>query len=239
MMIDIFHHAVDSDGIATLAWDLPGKSMNVMTEAGLIELAAKLEAALTDPAIKGVILTSSKADFAGGMDLNVLAEMKAAAGSDPAQGLFDGIMSMHKLLRRVELAGADPKTMKGGKPMAWACPGTAAGIGLELGLACHRRIVADDPKAKIGLPEIKVGIFPGAGGTTRVSRMLGVMAAAPILLEGKMLSPAKAKAAGLVDEIVAPDQLLARAKEWILAATPADIIKPWDTKKERIPGGEP
>jgi 3-hydroxyacyl-CoA dehydrogenase/enoyl-CoA hydratase/3-hydroxybutyryl-CoA epimerase len=239
MMTDIFHHAVDSDGIATLAWDLPGKSMNVMTEAGLIELAAKLEAALTDPAIKGVILTSSKADFAGGMDLNVLAEMKAAAGSDPARGLFDGIMSMHKLLRRVELAGADPKTMKGGKPMVWACPGTAAGIGLELGLACHRRIVADNPKAKIGLPEIKVGIFPGAGGTTRVSRMLGVMAAAPILLEGKMLSPAKAKAAGLVDEIVAPDQLLARAKEWILAATPADIIKPWDTKKERIPGGEP
>jgi 3-hydroxyacyl-CoA dehydrogenase/enoyl-CoA hydratase/3-hydroxybutyryl-CoA epimerase len=239
MMTEIFHTAVDADGIATITWDLPGKSMNVMTEAGLVELAAAIEAVIGDAAVKGVIFASAKKDFAGGMDLNVLADMKKRVGGNPAQGLFDGTMQMHKMLRRIEVAGADPKTMKGGKPMVWACPGTAAGIGLELGLACHRRIAADNPKAKIGLPEIMVGIFPGAGGTTRVSRMLGAMAAAPILLEGKMLSPAKAKAAGIIDEVVAPDQLLARAKEWILAATPVDIVKPWDTKKERIPGGEP
>ncbi len=90
----------------------------------------------------------------------------------------------------------DPKTKKGGKPTAAALPGTALGIGLEIPLACHRRFAADNPKAKIGLPEIKVGIFPGAGGTTRVTRMLGAMAAAPFLLEGKLMDPKAAKAAG-------------------------------------------
>jgi 3-hydroxyacyl-CoA dehydrogenase/enoyl-CoA hydratase/3-hydroxybutyryl-CoA epimerase len=238
-MTDIFNYSVDADGVATLSWDLPDRSMNVMTQDGLVQLAAGIEAAIADDAVKALILTSAKADFAGGMDLNILAGMKQRAGDNPAKGLFEGTMALHKLLRRIETAGADPKTMKGGKPMVWACPGTAAGIGLELGLACHRRIAADNPKAKIGLPEILVGIFPGAGGTTRVSRMLGAMAAAPILLEGKMLSPAKAKAAGLIDEVVPADQLLARAKEWALAAQPADIVKPWDTKKERIPGGDP
>ena len=102
----------------------------------------------------------------------------------------------------------DPKTLKGGKPVAWAAPGLSAGIGTEIGLACHRRFMADTPKARIGLPEILVGLFPGAGGTTRVSRMLGVMAAAPILLEGKMLPPKAAKAAGLIDEVVPPDDVI-------------------------------
>ncbi|MGB3148552.1 MAG: 3-hydroxyacyl-CoA dehydrogenase NAD-binding domain-containing protein, partial [Paracoccaceae bacterium] len=98
---------------------------------------------------------------------------------------------------------------------------------------------ADNPAAKIGLPEILVGIFPGAGGTTRLVRKLGAMGAAPFLLEGKLLSPAKAKAAGIIDEVVAPDQLLARAKEWVLSATDADIVKPWDQKGYKMPGGTP
>ena len=123
------------------------------------------------------------------MDLNVLAQMKEQAGADPARGLFDGIMALHRLLRKIERAGMDPKTLKGGKPVAWAAPGLSAGIGTEIGLACHRRFMADNPKAKVGLPEILIGIFPGAGGTTRLVRMLGVMAAAPFLLEGKMLAP--------------------------------------------------
>ena len=166
----------------------------------------------------GIIITSGKADFAGGMDLNVLARMKEAAGDDPARGLFDGVMAIHRLLRKIERAGMDPKTLKGGKPIAWAAPGTSAGIGTEIGLACHRRFIADNPKAKVGLPEILVGIFPGAGGTTRLVRMLGVMAAAPMLLEGKMLAPKAAKAAGLVDEVVARRATcIQNAKDWVLA----------------------
>jgi 3-hydroxyacyl-CoA dehydrogenase/enoyl-CoA hydratase/3-hydroxybutyryl-CoA epimerase len=148
-------------------------------------------------------------------------------------------MAMHRLLRKIERAGMDPKTLKGGKPVACALPGLSAGIGTEIALACHRRFIADTPRAKIGLPEILIGIFPGAGGTTRLVRMMGPMAAAPLLLEGKMLAPAAARAAGIVDEVVAPDALLDAAKAWVKAADPAELAKPWDRKGYKLPGGGP
>ena len=234
-----FHYAVDADGVATITWDVPGKSMNVMSFDGLRELEAGIDRALADAAVKGVIVTSGKADFAGGMDLNVLADMRDGAGDNPAKGLFDGVMAMHRLLRKIELAGMDPKTQKGGKPIAAALPGTAMGIGLELPLACHRIFAADNAKARIGLPEILVGIFPGAGGTTRLAWKLGAMAAAPLLLEGKTLEPKKAKAAGVIDEVVPAEELLQKAKDWVLAAKDADLVKPWDTKGYKVPGGTP
>jgi 3-hydroxyacyl-CoA dehydrogenase/enoyl-CoA hydratase/3-hydroxybutyryl-CoA epimerase len=230
-----FTLATDSDGVATLTWDVAGKSMNVMSTEGFSQLDALVGQALADPAIKGIILTSAKKDFAGGMDLNIIARMKDGG----AQGIFDGVTRIHGILRRIERAGMDPKTLKGGKPIVAALPGTALGIGLELPLACHRIIAADNPKAKIGLPEIMVGIFPGAGGTTRLVRKLGALAAAPFLLEGKLSDPKAAKAAGLIDEVVAPEALLARAKEWVLAATDADLVKPWDAKGYKMPGGTP
>ena len=121
--------------------------MNVLTDEGIADLDAAVDAALADPAVKGIVLTSAKPDFAAGMDLNVLAGMKEAAGADPAAGIFDGIMAMHRLLRKIERAGTDPKTLKGGKPVACALPGLAAGIGTEIALACHRRFMADNPKA--------------------------------------------------------------------------------------------
>ncbi len=234
-----FHYSVDADGVATISWDIAGKSMNVLSMEGLAELDAHIETALADEAVKGVIITSAKPDFAGGMDLNVIAKMKEMAGDQPEQGLFDGIMAMHQTLRKIERAGMDPKTLKGGKPIVAALPGTALGIGLEIPLACHRIIAADNPKAKIGLPEILVGIFPGAGGTTRLARKLGAMGAAPFLLEGKLSEPKKAKSAGLIDEIVPAEGLLARAKEWVLGAKDADLVKPWDAKGYKMPGGAP
>ena len=227
------------DGVAVITWDVPGRSMNVMSLDGFAELDRQIDRALADSEAKGVVITSGKDSFAGGMDLNVIARMRDDAGDDPARGLFDGIMRIHRILRKIERAGMDPKTLKGGKPVAAALPGTALGIGLEIPLACHRIFAADNQKAKIGLPEILVGIFPGAGGTTRVSRKLGAMAAAPILLEGKLQEPKKAKAAGLIDEVVPAEELLARAKEWVLAAKDADIVKPWDQKGWKMPGGAP
>jgi 3-hydroxyacyl-CoA dehydrogenase/enoyl-CoA hydratase/3-hydroxybutyryl-CoA epimerase len=232
-----FHYAIDENGVATITWDVPGRSMNVMSLEGFGELDALIDRALADAAVKGVVITSGKPDFAGGMDLNVIARMKAEAGDDPARGLFEGVMRMHGVLRKIERAGMDPKTLKGAKPVAAALPGTALGIGYELPLACHRIFAADNPKAKIGLPEIMVGIFPGAGGTTRLVRKLGAMAAAPYLLEGKLLDPVRAKGAGLVDE-VAPDPVAA-AKAWVLSATDAELVKPWDGKGYRMPGGTP
>ena len=230
-----FTYAVDADGVATITWDVTAKSMNVMSTEGFALLDSLIDSALADEGVKGVILTSGKKDFAGGMDLNVIAQMRAGG----AQAIFDGVMQMHGVLRKIERGGMDPKTKKGGKPIVAALPGTALGIGYELPLACHRIIAADNPKAKIGLPEIMVGIFPGAGGTTRLIRKMGAMMAAPFLLEGKLSDPKSAKAAGLVDEVVVPEALLSRAKEWVLQAKDADLVKPWDDKGYKMPGGAP
>ncbi len=230
-----FTMTTDADGVATIVWDVAAKSMNVMSTEAFALLSDLVDQALGDAAVKGIVLTSGKKDFAGGMDLNVIARMRAGG----AEAIFDGVMQMHRVLRKIERAGMDPKTLKGGKPIVAALPGTALGIGLELPLACHRIIAAENPKAKIGLPEIMVGIFPGAGGTTRLVRKMGAMMAAPYLLEGKLSDPKGAKAGGLIDEVVAPESLLARAKEWVLAATDADLVKPWDAKGYKMPGGTP
>ncbi|MEM8754901.1 MAG: enoyl-CoA hydratase-related protein, partial [Pseudomonadota bacterium] len=126
----IFHYDVDADGVATIAWDLPGASMNVMNAQGFEELEAAFDKAFADDAVKGIVLTSAKKDFAGGMDLNVLGASRAeaeASGRNPAEAMFEQVMDMHRLMRKIELAGMDFKTKKGGKPIAWASPGTAAG----------------------------------------------------------------------------------------------------------------
>jgi 3-hydroxyacyl-CoA dehydrogenase/enoyl-CoA hydratase/3-hydroxybutyryl-CoA epimerase len=234
-----FTYEVDADGVAIITWDAQDKSMNVLTSEAFGLIEDFVDQALSDDAVKGIVLTSGKKDFAGGMDLNVLARVRAEAGDDPAPALFDWVMNGHRIMRKMERAGLDPKTNKGGKPVACAINGTCAGIGTEIALACHRRFMTDNPKARIGLPEIMVGLFPGGGGTTRYSRMVGAMAAAPVLLEGKMLDPAKAKSAQLVDEVVPHDELFDRAKAWVLSATDADIVKPWDQKGWKMPGGAP
>lgn len=230
-----FIYAIDNDGVATITWDVVGRSMNVLSQAGIDALGTLVDRALGDDRVRGVIITSAKKDFAGGMDLQVIAQMQSGG----AVAIFAGVMQLHGLLRKIERGGMDPKTLTGAKPVVAALPGTGLGIGYELPLACHRIFVADNPKAKIGLPEILVGLFPGAGGTTRLVRKLGLQAAAPYLLEGKLLNPHQAAEAGLIDEVVAPGALLARAKDWILAATDADLVKPWDQKGYKMPGGAP
>lgn len=234
-----FTMQIDGDGVAVITWDVKSKSMNVLTREAFETVDGLIDEALADDAVKGIVITSGKETFAGGMDLNTLATIRAEAGGEPAKALFEFTMNGHRILRKLERAGMDPKTNKGGKPVACAIPGTCAGIGTEIALACHRRFMADNPKAKIGLPEILVGIFPGGGGTTRYSRMVGAMAAAPVLLEGKMLDPKKARGASLVDEVVPAEELLARAREWVLGAKDADIVKPWDHKGWKMPGGAP
>ena len=232
-----FTMKIDAQGIATITWDCAGKSMNVLNQDAIATLDGLIDQVISDDAIKGAIITSAKPDFAAGMDLNILAKMREDAGDEPAKGLFEGTMKMHAFLRKIERAGMDPKTPKGGKPIASVLPGTALGIGLELPLATHRIFAADNPKAKIGLPEILVGIFPGAGGTTRLVRKLGAMGASQYLLEGKTVNPKAAKAAGLIDEVC--DDPMTAARDWVLSATDADIVKPWDAKGYKMPGGTP
>ncbi|WP_412508963.1 3-hydroxyacyl-CoA dehydrogenase NAD-binding domain-containing protein [Roseovarius sp. SYSU LYC5161] len=229
-----FTMTTDAEGVATITWDMPGRSMNVMTRESMQVLNGLIDTALADDTVKGIVITSGKRDFAGGMDLNTLATIRDEAGDEPAKALFDFTMAGHHMLRKIERAGMDERN-KGGKPIAAALPGTALGIGLELPLACHRIFAADNGSAKIGLPEIQIGIFPGAGGTTRLVRKLGAMAASPLLLEGKLNDPKKAKAAGVIDEVV--DDPVAAAKAWVLSG-PA-IVKPWDEKGYKMPGGAP
>ncbi len=232
-----FTMTVDTDGIATIIWDCPNKSINILNMTSALQLDALIDSVLSDDKIKGAVIASGKSDFAAGMDLNVIKTMAADAGDNPAKGLFDGIMGFHRILRKIERAGMDAKN-QGGKPIAAALSGTTLGIGLELALACHRIFAADNPKAKIGLPEILIGIFPGAGGTTRITRKMDLMMAAPILLQGQLNPPQKAKTLGLIDEVCTGD-VIKSAKDWVKTASDADIVKPWDVKGFKIPGGVP
>ena len=232
-----FSIVIDSQAIATITWNCEKKSMNVLSFDALETLEKLIDQVIDDKNIVACILTSGKKDFAAGMDLNVLAQLKESAGENPAEGVFNGVMKMHSVLRKIELAGMDPKTQKGGKPIVSVLPGTALGIGLEIPLSTHRIFSANNPKSKIGLPEILVGLFPGAGGTTRLVRKLGAMTASTYLLEGKTLTPRKAQTVGIIDEV--NDDPMMAARDWVLAAKESDIVKPWDQKGYKIPGGTP
>ena len=242
---------VDADGIATITWDMPGRSMNVLSDVSIREYGAAIDRAVTDASIRGVVVTSAKKDFIAGADLPMLEALSAAAAKlEPvaaAQMVFDNIYALQTMLRRLEACG---------KPVACALPGTALGGGLEVALATHHRVVADRGGIQLGLPESKVGLMPGAGGTQRVVRIAGVMGAAPIILEGRSLDPAKALKVGIVNEVVAPDKVLDSARAWVKAnlaegdryraavaakdkKASASFAAPWDKPGYKLPGGGP
>ncbi|QMU58226.1 MAG: 3-hydroxyacyl-CoA dehydrogenase [Boseongicola sp.] len=233
-----FRLFIERDGIAVITWDVRDRSMNILTKPAFTDFDQLIDDALDNDSVRGIIITSGKDSFAGGIDLNMLSDIVRSAGKDPAPGVLAFLMNVHRVLRKLERAGMDDKN-KGGKPVVCAIPGLCAGIGTEIALACHHRIMSDTKSAKIGLPEIRVGLFPGAGGTTRYSRLVGTLAAAPVLLEGKMLSPSKAKMAQLIDNVVEPEALLDSARNWIMSAIDDDLVKPWDRKGWRMPGGAP
>ncbi len=235
----MINYNVDSDGIATITWDMPGRSMNVLNEASMTAYAGALEKALADDAVKGIIVTSGKDSFIAGADL----EMLLGVDTSDATRLMDQFSQLQKMFRRQET---------GGKPVVAAINGTALGGGFEICLATHYRIAAANPKTKIGQPEVKIGLLPGGGGTQRIPRLVGVMNAAPILLEGKELTVDAAKGLGLINEVVPAGELLARAKAWLTApateqvapeyagkgAKPIDgrAVQPWDRKGFKTPG---
>ena len=220
-MID---YRLDDDGIATLSWNVADRPMNVMNETSVAAFAAAVEKAIADDAVKGVIVTSSRPEFVVGADLDLVRTVKTA---EEAMAMTAPIS---RLLRKVETCG---------KPFVAAINGTALGGGYEVALACHRRIAADNPKTQIGLPEVTLGLLPAAGGTQRLPRMIGIKNALPYLLEGRKATVAQALAAGLIDEVVPADQLLARARQWLLSDGPSQVTKPWDAKGFKFPGGSP
>ena len=237
-MVD-FKSEIDHDGVNLITWDVPGTRMNIMSWNGFFELEALMAQAIKNPKAKGVVITTGKPDFTGGMDLKILAGMQNNSSSNKSVHIFKQIMRIHGIFRMIELAGRDLRTSEGGKPVAIALDGTTMGIGYELALSCHRIFCAENTKGRIGLPEIKVGLFPGAGGTTRLVRRLGAMAASPFILEGRIQNPDEALSAGMIDEVIPREQLLECARQWVLTAKPADTIKPWDMKGFRVAGGQP
>ncbi|MHA1536130.1 MAG: 3-hydroxyacyl-CoA dehydrogenase NAD-binding domain-containing protein [Alphaproteobacteria bacterium] len=211
---------IDADGIATLTLDMPGRSMNVLSEASIAALASATRAAIADDKVKGVILASGKRDFIAGADLDML------LGLDGAEEVFEKMSEIQALFREIET---------GGKPFVAAINGMALGGGYEIAMACHHRIAGDDARARIGLPEALIGLMPGGGGTQRLPRMIGIRAALPLLLEGRKLGVGDARATGLIDAIAPADELLEQAKRWLMEA--GDPVQPWDKKGYQIPGG--
>ena len=229
-----FTFDVDADGIALVTWNMPGRSMNVIDAKVMEELEAIVEKVASDAAIKGAVVTSGKDTFCGGADLTMLenqnrtfAELIKTQGQEAANArLFDEVRKLSLTFRRVETCG---------KPWVAALNGTAMGGGFELALACHRRIVSDNDKTRLGLPEIKVGLFPGGGGTQRVARMLPPADALQFLLKGDQLRVNRAKAMKLIDEVVPPGDLVTAAKDWIKKGGSAKA--PWDIDGFKLPGG--
>jgi 3-hydroxyacyl-CoA dehydrogenase/enoyl-CoA hydratase/3-hydroxybutyryl-CoA epimerase len=225
---------IDADGIALITWDMAERSMNVITANVIEELGTLVDKITADAAIKGAIVTSGKDAFCGGADLTMLEGMGAVfanlvrtKGEEAAAAfVFEESRKLSQLYRRLETSG---------KPWVCALNGTAMGGGFELALACHYRVASDNPKTRLGLPEIKIGLFPGAGGTQRVARMLQPADALQFLLKGDQLKVDRAKAMKLIDAVVPPADLITAAKDWIKAGGKAKA--PWDTEGFRLPGG--
>jgi len=218
---------VDADGIALITFDVPGRSMNTLTSGVMAEIPQVVERIKTDDAIKGAVLTSGKASgFCAGADLGDMAGGMLAGGS--LQEAYDAGWKLNGALRALETCG---------KPVAAAINGLALGGGLELTLACHYRVVGDSPKIQLGLPEIKVGLFPGGGGTQRLTRLIGVQAAMTAMTAGSSWRPNDAKGAGVVHEVVQAGTEVEAAKAWIKGGGKA--VQPWDDKGFKQPGGGP
>jgi 3-hydroxyacyl-CoA dehydrogenase/enoyl-CoA hydratase/3-hydroxybutyryl-CoA epimerase len=220
----MINYNVDSEGIATLEWDLPGRSQNVLNEQTMAAFADAAQKALADLAVKGILVASAKADFIAGGDLDML--LKA----NDAQAMSNNLRQWHKLFRALETIG---------KPVAAALNGNTLGGGLELALACHYRVASDNPKARFGFPEVTLGLLPGAGGTQRAPRLMGIQPALMLLTEGKRIKAAEAQKQGLIHAVVPAGSERAAARAWLreAAAKGGKTLQPWDQKGFRIPGG--
>ncbi len=214
---------IGDDGVAVLTIDLGDRPMNVMTPGFLADLATAVERVAADGTIKGAVITSGKDSFMAGADLLELVETFGERSADDLLAITRGLQ---QTLRRLETSG---------KPVAAAINGTALGGGLEVCLACHHRVVADRQDVVLGLPEVQVGLLPGGGGTQRLPRLIGIEPALQLITQGKHVKPAEARDLGFVDQVVPAGEVVATARQWVLANEGA--TQPWDRKGFNVPGG--
>ena len=213
---------IDADGVATLTLDNADESVNLVSPVFVEEFTEAVEQLAQDASVTGVIVTSAKKLFMAGADLKFLV------------GCYDNGMTKAEAYAFSQKATAMHRRMEtSGKPWVAAINGAALGGGYELCLACHGRVIVDDPKAVVGLPEVKVGLLPGSGGTQRLVRLVGVERGLDLLLEGTNMAPAQALAAGLVDKVVPAAELLSAAKQWLVEHP--DPVRVWDKKGFSLP----
>lgn len=218
----ILSYEVGDDGIGLITINMEEHPTNLFSPDFMETYFDISKQAIADEKVKGVIVSSSRSMFMAGADLKMLEKPI----EDP-KPFLDNMLSVHRHMRDIET---------GGTPFVAVISGHALGGGLEVCLACHHRIAVDNPKIKIGFPEIKVGLFPGAGGTAKAPYLMGIQAGMMALLQGTEHNPKKAKAVGLINDVVAtPDDLIPAAKAWI--AENPNPVQPWDNKKHKIPGG--
>ena len=222
-MNDAMIYSKDIDGIVTITMDMPNRSVNVINEEFGDWFEKMVEQIAADCGVKGVIITSAKKTFVAGAELEFLYKL------DDPKSVFETVQTMKAHQRKLETMGI---------PIVAAINGTALGGGWEVALTCHHRIVIDNPKTKLGLPEVTLGLLPGDGGITRMTRILGLQAAFPYLTEGRQLSPQNALEAGIIDELaIDTEDMLKKAKAWI--ELNPESFQSWDRKGYRLPGGLP
>ena len=218
------------NGIATVTFDEPNSPVNTMCQQwndDMTELAARVVA--DQESIKGIILASAKSTFFAGADLK--GTMRET--HPDVKAIFASIELVKKNFRTIETLG---------KPVVSCLNGTALGGGWEVALIGHHRIAIDSNKIQFGMPEVSLGLLPGASGVTKMTRHLGLMGAQPYLVEGKLFSPREALGLGLVHELVAPSdtanaEMRTQALAWIAANPKAE--HPWEAKGYKVPGGLP
>ncbi len=218
-MID---YELDRDGFAHVIWNNPDGPVNVKSARAIDAFARAVERAIDDRAVKGVLVRSAKRDFVAGGDLM---ELYAVQSPDSALAKVSGVGNC---LRRME---------RSSKPFVAVLNGSALGGGLELALACHYRVAVDDPRLKLGSPEVTLGLIPGAGGTQRLPRLIGIAPATKMLLDGKPLGAHEALDCGLVDEVVPVGQEVNAARR--LAVAHSVACQQWDKDGFKYPGFQP
>jgi 3-hydroxyacyl-CoA dehydrogenase/enoyl-CoA hydratase/3-hydroxybutyryl-CoA epimerase len=206
----------NADGFAVVTLDAAGQTMNVVNDAFLADMEAATASIASDENVKGVILTSGKSAFMAGADLTQLVQGFGTLTKKQAFAFSQRATAMHRAIEQ------------SGKPWVAAINGLALGGGFELALACHHRVVVDNPKALVGLPEVNVGLLPGSGGTVRLAILVGYKKALDLLLSGRSIGPTEALKLGIVDEVVPADKLIDTARAWL--ATGPDPVRPWDVK---------
>ena len=224
-----FHYEIN-DGVAVISWNTPTRNMNIMDLQSLSDLEIKIDKALSDNDVIGVIITSGKSNFSGGLDLGCISKIPGIISENFQENLFKGLKVFTNLTRKIELAGMNNKNTDG-KPIVCTLDGDALGVGFEIALSCHKIFVSDNPIGKLGFPDILIGMPPVAGSISRLIRKIDKDLCASLLQNGEYINFENAIKHGLVDEMKSSDDLIPFAMQWIKSNLKKNIIKPWDMER--------